>query len=164
MDSPEAPATPIGPVFGMRVYRMRALLRRHWWILAITIGLGVAYEGYVAFNKPRLYQSISRLNIREELIAEFKAGWTDNTGNFFGTSTEQMKSPIVLEAAYDRVRLLAPQYTGSVDITASITPRTNLFIVTGTGRNPDFVQAYVDAAVQEFINLRAQGRKTTGKE
>src|SRR5260221_1570334 len=147
MDSPnpDAPATPMGAVFGMRIYRFRTLLRRHWWILAITIGIGLAYEAYVAFNKPRVFQSVSRLNIREELIAEFKGGWTDSTGNFFGTSTEQMKSPVVLGAAYDRVRLLAPQFSGSVDITASITPRTNLFIVNGVGRNPEFVQIYVDA-------------------
>ena len=76
----------------MRIYRFRTLIRRHWWILAITIGLGLAYESYIAFNKPRRFESISRLNIREELIAEFRAGWSDATGNFFGTSTEQMKS------------------------------------------------------------------------
>ena len=72
MDSakPDAPATPIGAAFGMRIYRMRSLLRRHWWILAITIGLGLAYESYVAFNKPQLFESVSRLNIREELVAE----------------------------------------------------------------------------------------------
>ena len=154
----------MGAVFGMRLYRIRTLLRRHWWILALTTGLGIAYEAYIAFNKPQMFQSTSRLNIREELIAEFKGGWADNTGNFFGTSTEQMKSPLVLQAAYDRVRLLAPQHSGNVDITASITPRTNLFIVNGMGRNPEFVQLYVDAVVQEFMNLRAQGRKTTSKD
>jgi capsular exopolysaccharide synthesis family protein len=166
MDSPnpEAPSTPIGPVFGMRVYRFRTLLRRHWWILAITVGLGLAYEGYVAFNKPRLFQSVSRLNMREELISEFRGGWSDTTGKFWGTSTEQMKSPVVLGRATEKMHLLAPQYTGSVDVTASITPQTNIFIVTGTGRDPEFVRLYVDAAVQEFLNLRAEGRNTTGKE
>ena len=166
MDSlnPDAPATPIGAVFGMRVYRFRSLIRRHWWILAITIGLGLAYEGYIAFNKPQTFQSVSRLNIREELISEFRGGWSDSTGKFWGTSTEQMKSPVVLGRATEKVRLIAPQYTGTVDVTATITPQTNIFIVTGTGRDPEFVQLYVDAAVQEFLNLRAEGRNTTGKE
>jgi capsular exopolysaccharide synthesis family protein len=166
MDSPnpEAPGTPIGAAFGMRIYRLRSLLRRHWWILAITIGLGLAYEAYVALNKPRMYQSVSRLNIREELVAEFRGGWSDPTGNFFGTSMEQMKSPVVLQPAYEKVRLLSPQFSGKVDIGATITPRTNIFIITGTGSNPEFVQQYVDAAVQEFMNLRSVGRNTTGAE
>lgn len=166
MDSanPEAPATPIGAAFGMRIYRFRTLIRRHWWILAITIGFGLAWEAYVAFKKPQLFESVSRLNIREELIAEFKVGWSDSTGNFFGTSTEQMKSPLVLGRAYEKVRLMAPQYTGTVDISASITPKTNLFVVTGTGRDAEFVRIYVDATIQEFINLRAEGRNSTGTE
>ncbi len=148
----------------MRVYRLRSLLRRHWWILAITIGLGVAYESYVALNKPRAFQSVSRMNIREELVAEFRGGWSDPTGNFFGTSTEQMKSPVVLNRAYEKVRLESPKYVGKIDIAASITPRTNIFIVTGTGDDPEFVRAYVNAAVQEFMNLRAEGRNSTGVE
>jgi len=148
----------------MRIYRLRSLLRRHWWILAITVGLGVAYESYVAFNKPRSFQSVSRMNIREELVAEFRGGWADPTGNFFGTSTEQMKSPVVLNRAYEKVRLESPKFAGKVDIAASITPRTNIFIVTGTGGDPEFVRSYVNAAIQEFMNLRAEGRNSTGVE
>lgn len=160
----EAPATPIGAVFGMRVYRFRTLLRRHWWILAITIGFGLAYESYVAFKKPQLFESISRLNIREELIAEFKVGWSDGTGNFFPTSTERMKSPLVLDRAYEKVRLMAPQFTGTVDINANITPKTNLLVVTGTGRDPEFARIYLDAVIQEFLNSRAEERSGTGTE
>jgi len=166
MDSinPEAPGTPISAAFGMRIYRLRSLFRRHWWILAITVGLGIAYESYVALNKPRSFQSVSRMNIREELVAEFRGGWSDPTGNFFGTSTEQMKSPVVLNRAYEKVHLEAPQFSGTVSITASITPRTNIFIVTGMGDDPQFVRAYVNAAIQEFMNLRAEGRNSTGVE
>lgn len=166
MDSanPEAPATPIGAAFGMRIYRFRTLLKRHWWILAITIGFGLAYQSYVAFKKPQLFESVSRLNIREELIAEFKVGWADSTGNFFGTSTEQMRSPLVQGRAYEKVRMIAPQFTGTVDINANITPKTNLFVITATGRDPEFVRIYLDAAIGEFINLRAEGRNSTGTE
>ena len=64
MDSPnpEAPSTPIGAVFGMRIYRFRTLLRRHWWILALAIGLGVSYQAYVALNKPRVFRMGSRVS------------------------------------------------------------------------------------------------------
>ena len=100
---------PIGAALGVKLYRYRSLIRRHWWVLALTIGLGLAYQSYVTFKKPRLFESISRLNIREELIQDFKAGWADTTGNFFGTSIEQLKSPVVLGRASERVKLVAPQ-------------------------------------------------------
>ena len=148
----------------MRVYKFRTLLRRHWWILAICIGLGVTYQAYVAFKKPQLFESTSRLNIREELIADFKVGWSDGTGNFFGTSQEQMKNPLILGRAYEKVRLMAPQFTGTVDINGSITPKTNLFVITAMGRDPEFVRMYLDAAIQEFLNLRAEGRNDTGTQ
>jgi capsular exopolysaccharide synthesis family protein len=59
---------------------------------------------------------------------------------------------------------MAPQFTGTVDISANITPKTNLFVITATGRDPEFVRIYLDAAIQEFINLRAEGRNSTGTE
>ena len=52
---------------GIRVYRYRSLMRRHWWVLALTIGLGLLYEGYVLFSKPPQFESSSQLIIREEL-------------------------------------------------------------------------------------------------
>ena len=155
---------PIGAALGVKLFRYRSLIRRHWWVLALTIGLGLAYQSYVTFTKPRLFESMSRLNIREELVQDFKAGWADTTGNFFGTSIEQLKSPVVLGRAGERVKLIAPQTAGSVDISGSIMPRSNIFTVSGKGTNQEFTQLYVEAVVQEFLNLRAEGRNTTGKE
>lgn len=155
---------PIGAALGVKFYRFRSLIRRRWWVLALTVGLGLAYQSYITFKKPRLFESISRLNIREELIQDFKAGWADTSGNFFGTSVEQLKSPVVLGRAHERVKLVAPQLTGTVDISGSIMPRSNIFTVSGRGTNPEFTQLTVEATVQEFLNLRAEGRNTTGKE
>ena len=47
MDSvnPQAPSVPMSAGLGIKVYRYRSLIRRHWWVLALTIGLGLAYEG-----------------------------------------------------------------------------------------------------------------------
>jgi uncharacterized protein involved in exopolysaccharide biosynthesis len=155
---------PIGAALGVKFFRYRSLIRRRWWVLALTVGLGLAYQSYVTFKKPRLFESTSRLNIREELIQDFKAGWADTTGNFFGTSIEQLKSPVVMGRAYERVKLVAPQAAGTAEISGSILPRSNIFTVSGKGTNPEFTQLFVDAAVQEFLNLRAEGRNTTGKE
>jgi capsular exopolysaccharide synthesis family protein len=136
-------------------------------VLALTIGLGLAYEGFVLFNKPPLFESSSQLLVREELnSATTKEGgtWNDPWGNLFGTAVEQLKSTVVLDKAKGSLALEAPQLSGKVTITSSSVPRTNIFIVKGVGSSPEYTQRFVDSVVTEFLNLRKQGRDATVQE
>ena len=126
MDSanPQAPAMPLPGGLGMKFYRYRNLVRRHWLILTITIGLGLAYEGYVLFTSPLLFESLGQLVIHEELIRENNVGGSqDTTPNFIGTAVEQLKSQVILGRALDRVALASPNLQGTVEITSSNLPR-----------------------------------------
>jgi len=160
MDSinPQAPGMPFAAGLGMKFFRYRNLVRRHWWILTLTIGLGLAYEGYVLFTKPQLFESLSQLVLREELIRDNTGAFQDTTGNFFGTAVEQLKSPIVSARARARIALEAPSLSGSIEITSSVAPRTNIFTVTGTGSNPLYTQQFVDTVVDEFLKWRYENR------
>ncbi len=164
MDSadPQAPNMPFSAGMGMKFFRYRNLVRRHWWILMLTIGLGLAYEGYVLFTKPQLFESLSQLVLREELIRDTTGAFQDTTGNFFGTAVEQLKSPIVLGRAGARVALEAPNLSGSIEITSSVAPRTNIFTVAGTGSNPLYTQKFVDTVVDEFLKWRLENRIRQG--
>ena len=98
----------------MKLYRYRNLVRRHWWILTLTIGIGLLLEGYVLFTKPQLFESLGQLVIREELIRDNNTGgFQDTTPNFIGTAVEQLKSPIVLGRARARV---AQRYSEEVAV------------------------------------------------
>lgn len=149
---------PFSAGMGMKFFRYRNLVRRHWWILMLTIGLGLAYEGYVLFTKPLLFESLSQLVLREELIRDTTGAFQDTTGNFFGTAVEQLKSPIVLGRASARVALESPDLSGSIEITSSVAPRTNIFTVAGTGSNPLYTQRFVDTVVDEFLKWRYENR------
>jgi succinoglycan biosynthesis transport protein ExoP len=166
MDSvnPQAPSMPLSAGFGLKLYRYKSLIRRHWWVLTLTIGLGLAYEGFVLFKKPQLFESSSQLLVREEFLtgATRDAGsFQDPFGNLFGTSVEQLKSTVVLDKAKSVLALEAPDLSGDVTITSSSTPRTNIFVVKGTGTNPEYTRRFVDAVVEEFLDLRKQGRDET---
>ena len=50
---------------GIRFYRYRGIIKRYWWVLAITVGLGLVYEAWVLFNKPTRYISYGKLSVRE---------------------------------------------------------------------------------------------------
>ena len=149
---------PLPGGLGMKLYRYRNLVRRHWWILIITIGIGLILEGYVLFTSPQLFKSVSLLFLREELIKDNTGGFQDTSGNFFGTAVEQLKSPVVLSRARERVALEAPNLTGTVEISSSVAPRTNIFTVTGTGTNPEYTQRFVDTVVDEFLKWRYENR------
>ncbi len=150
---------PLPGGLGMKLYRYRNLVRRHWWILTLTVGLGLLIEGYVLFTKPQLFESLGQLVIREELIRDNNTGgFQDTTPNFIGTAVEQLKSPIVLGRARARIALESPNLSGTVEITSSNPPRTNIFIVTGIGANPQYTQKFVDTVVDEFLKWRFESR------
>lgn len=160
MDSvnPEAPAMPLPGGLGMKLYRYRNVVRNHWWILVITIGLGLAYEGYVIFSKSQLFESLSQLVVREELIRDNTGSFKDDTGNFFGTAVEQLKHPVVVGRAQARMALEHPNLNGAVEISSSIAPRTNIFTITGVGSQPLYTQKFVDTVVDEFLKWRYENR------
>ena len=142
----------------MKLYRYRKLVRRHWWIMLLTIGIGLVLEGYVLFTTPQLFESLSQLFLREELIKDNTGGFEDKSGNFFGTAVEQMKSPVVSSRARARIALEAPNLAGTAEVSSSVAPRTNIFTVTGTGSNPQYTQRFVDTVVDEFLKWRDENR------
>jgi capsular exopolysaccharide synthesis family protein len=161
MDSadPQAPSQPFLASLGVKAYRYRALLKRHWWVLAITVAIGLGYQGYRLATKPQLFQSDSRLIIRAEMISEPQGGFRSDPVNYFGTVIEQLKTPSVISRAYSRVALEAPQATGTVEVTASQLSRSDMFVVTGIGTNPDYTQRYLDAIVAELLAMREAERR-----
>ncbi|MDR3404676.1 MAG: polysaccharide biosynthesis tyrosine autokinase [Chthoniobacter sp.] len=162
MDSvnPQAPPVPMSAGLGLKVYRFRSLIRRRWWVLAITIGLGLLYQGYLLFSKPQLYESSSELLIRDEMVSDVgkAVSFDDRAGRQYDTYIMLLKSDQTLAGARARLALTAPGLSGRVDINASVPPRTNIFTVTGTGPNSEYTQKFVDAVVQEFMDARSKGR------
>lgn len=165
MDSPNPPRPP-GNAFGsfaMKFYRFRTAVRRHWWVLFLTISIGLAYQGWTVFKKPDLFESSSQLNIREELnMEEMRKFRQQDDRDFVGTTLTMLRSPVIIERARARLLLEAPNLTGSAPaISTTVLPRTSIFLVTGTGASPDYTQRFVDAVVTEFITFKSEQREKT---
>ncbi len=148
---------------GLKIYRYRTLIRRRWWVLALTIGLGLAYEGYVILTKPQLYESSSQLLIREELLSAGQTGavFEDRQGQLQATAAELLRNNVVLEKAKARLALDLPGVNSRVEVTSTITPRTNIFSVKGIGASPEYTQRFVDTVVEEFLKMRRESRDAT---
>ncbi len=165
MDSnhpPSAPGNFFG-TFGVKFYRFRMAVRRHWWVLFLAISLGLAYQAWQVFKKPDLFESSSQLNIREELnMEEMRKFRQQDDRDFAGTTLQMLRSPVIVERA--RLRLMLGGHgPGSTppEITTGILPRTTIFLVNGTGTNPEYTQLFVDAVVDEFIAFKREQRDNT---
>src|SRR4030095_7655931 len=88
----------------------------------------------------------------------------DYYGSMIGNTLKMLQSPDVLDRARRRIELQAPQLTGSASIVASVTPRTSIFTISGTGTNPEYTRLYVEAVVAEFISQYSGLRTDTAKE
>ncbi|HEV7402778.1 MAG TPA: AAA family ATPase, partial [Chthoniobacteraceae bacterium] len=143
---------------GVKLYRYRNLVIRHWWILALTIGLGLAYQAWVLSQKPRVHQSTSQIEIKEELTDLGRVINTGSQENFVGTQMSIIKSARVIGDAREAVAFKYPQYAGSAarvpEIAVSMIPRTQIFVITGTGPDPEYTQRFVDSLVDSFIEYR----------
>src|SRR4051812_26915010 len=100
----------------VKIYRIRGLVRRHWWVLLLTVAAGLGIESWMIFTKPDLYSSSSDLIVREELETDLSKRYYDSYGSLIGNTLKMLESPEVLEAARRRLELEAPQLNGSVRV------------------------------------------------
>ena len=163
MDSvnPQAPPLSFTLGLGVKFYRYRNLVLRHWWILFLTVSGGLAYEGYVLYTKPQTYESKSDLFVREELVQGDGGGrnFVDLTGQMLQTAAEQFKNPTVLEGAKDQLALSSPNLQGEAGISSSIVPRTNILTVTAASTNPEYAQKYLAEVIESFLKMRDEVRR-----
>src|SRR5688500_1416460 len=110
MDSPQPPQSTgnLFSSFRVKLYRFRGVVRRHWWVLFLTISVGLAYQAWTVFKKPDLFESTSQLNIREELnMEEMRKFRQQDDRSFVGDTLTMLRSPVILERARARVLLEA---------------------------------------------------------
>ena len=159
-ENPKAPPISFTAGFGVKFYRFRNLVKRHWWILFIAVSCGMAYEGYILYSQPQMYESKSDLFVREELQSDGGGkNFVDNSGLALQTAAEQFKNPVVLENARQRLELTSPDLKGAAGISTMVVPRTNILSVSSTGTNPDFAQKYLVEVVESFFKMRDDARK-----
>lgn len=143
---------------GIRFYRYRGIIKRYWWVLAITVGLGLVYEAWVLFNKPTRYVSYGKLSVRETGGDQNSRART-NDPSWYGTIVKTIESPAVHERAVKSVAVLRPDYeplANSAEVTAENEANTYFFKVTGNGPNPEFTQFFTDRVMEAFMEMRRE--------
>src|SRR4030095_3216631 len=148
----------------MKVFRVRAIVKRYWWILFLTVAAGIGIQSWIVYSKPDLFKSTSDLMVREELTSELSKQYNDYYGSLIGNTLKMLQSPDIQDKARKRMELNAPQLSGSVSVVATVAPRTSIFNVSGTGSNPEYTRLFVDAVIAEFISAYNYLRTDTASQ
>jgi capsular exopolysaccharide synthesis family protein len=145
--------------FAAKAYRYRVLLFKRWWVVAICAGL--AFGGAAAYVRflPAQYISLGELIVSIRLNIPQGSLYTEDSANFLGTQSALMQSGEVLQRASEQVAAQNPNLPATSKLPAlrvSIIPKTSIFTLTATGENPEYTKAFLQAVMEEYIELKKQ--------
>jgi capsular exopolysaccharide synthesis family protein len=146
-----------------RLHRYRALLRRRWWIPALTICLGLFVGAWMIYQAPNAFLSTSKMIVVGKLNLSQNAVYSEDTDNFYGTQIQLMESDAVRQGAAALVRATHPELpTSKVTVSVSQRQRTSIFELEAVGRIPDYTQAFLNAVMQKYLDVKKSMRADEG--
>ena len=146
-----------------RLHRYKALLLRRWWILLLTTCLGLFVGAWMIYQAPNAFLSSSKMMVAGKLNLAQNAVYSEDTNNFYGTQIQLMQSDEVRTGAEALVRATHPELP-PVKVTLSVTqrPRTSIFELEAVGTAPDYTQAYLNAVMQKYLDVKKSMRADQG--
>jgi succinoglycan biosynthesis transport protein ExoP len=141
--------------FITRIHRYKSLLKRRWWIPLLTICLGLFIEAWLIFQTPPSFLSTSKMMLAGKLNVNSSAVYSEDNVNFYGTQIQLMQSTEVRRSAESLVRSTHPELQPvPVEVSVLQRPRTSIFELQAIGSSPDYTQAYLNAAMQKYLDFK----------
>jgi capsular exopolysaccharide synthesis family protein len=148
--------------FFSRLHRYRNLFRRRWWVLVVCVCLALSAMGAYIWHAPPQYVSTGQMIVSVKLNIAQGSLYTEELGNFLGTQSALMQGSEVQQRARDRVASQNPALTPRpVTLAANALPRTTIFFLRASGENPQYTKAYLQACMDEYINLKKEMAERT---
>jgi len=146
-----------------RMHRYKALLVRRWWILVLTICIGLFVQAWLIYQTPPSFLSPAKMILAGKLNIGQNAVYSEDSVNFYGTQIQLMQSAEVRRSADSLVRSTHPEMQPvAVDINVVQRPRTSIFDLSAIGRTPDYTQAYLNAVMQKYLDFKKGMREDQG--
>jgi capsular exopolysaccharide synthesis family protein len=150
---PKRPA--FATIFFDRLHRYKKLVLRHWWIILVAIILGVGTQWLLLRRQAPSFASDGRMIVNVKISIPNGNIYSEDAGNFFGTQVALMLSDSVVGRVKQRLAAAEPGLPqGPVDINVTLAPKTSIFNLRAVGPDPKYTQAYLQATMEEYINLK----------
>ncbi|MCS7063620.1 MAG: polysaccharide biosynthesis tyrosine autokinase [Methylacidiphilales bacterium] len=148
--------------FLTRLYRFRALLKKYWWIVLLALTVSILVGAILIVTSKPIYISSGKMMVAPRVNIPESMVYTEEYQNFFGTQMNLMRSAKVLQNARDRLQSTMPDLKqSSARLEVGIIPRSSIFQLNAISEDKDYVQHFLSAVMEEFINLKKQMRSDT---
>jgi capsular exopolysaccharide synthesis family protein len=98
-----------------------------------------------------------KLNLAQNAV------YSEDTNNFYGTQIQVMQSDEVKTGAEALVRATHPELQPvKMSLTVTQRPRTSIFELEAIGASPEYTQAYLNAAMQKYLDVKKGMRADEG--
>src|SRR5712671_201157 len=143
--------------FFNQLHRYKNLLLTRWWILLLAVVLGLGIQWFLHRNTPPAYQSVGRMIVNVRLSIPNANAYSEELNNFFGTQVALMQSDSVVNRVLLRLQTQKPDLQPApVTVQVNISPKTSIFNLLAVGTEPHYTQAYLEATMEEYINLKKE--------
>src|SRR5262249_38086915 len=133
-----------------------AILRRHWWVIAIPLVVAPIGAYLAASSQPSVYQATSTVYINRTPAVATATGVYDQSASsdpvrFFQTQADLARQPALLERAV-RSANVSGVSAGDLSASSSVSPSSNadLLVFDVSNEKPDVAVALVNAYAREF--------------
>lgn len=138
-----------------RMHRYKSLLQRRWWILLLTVCIGLFVQAWIIYQSPPSFLSASKMMVAGKLNIGQNAVYSEETNNFYGTQIQLMQSSEVRRSAESLVRSTHPEMQAApVEINVTQRPRTSIFELQAIGSMPEYTQAFLNAVMQKYVDFK----------
>src|ERR1039457_255945 len=148
--------------FLSKLNRYRNLIASKWWILVLGPAVGLVVVMISSRMGQVSYISYGRMIVSMKLNIPEGSVYNEEMSSFLGTQAALMQSGAVVNRAYSRVTAQYPDLNAQpVAVKVSVQPKTSIFLLQATGLDPLFTQHYLQACMEEYINLKKEMRTQT---
>jgi polysaccharide biosynthesis transport protein len=148
--------------FFSRLSRYRTLIFEKWWVLVLGASIGAGIQAGLVWHAPPSFASVSRMIVSIKLNIAEGSVYSEELSNFLGTQAALMQSGAVINRAYKRVAAQKPDLRmRPVALKVAVSPKTTIFILQATGADPEYTQAFLQACMEEYIELKKEMRTQT---
>jgi capsular exopolysaccharide synthesis family protein len=139
--------------WALRLHRLKFLVLHYWWIMALTVTIGLGIQAYRCFTAPPRYISAARMMQSGHLSLPQGAVYSEELDNFYGTQVALMKSRDTIAQAVTRVSTIHPEITvdPGATVDAQLQPRTSIFDLTVESSNREYAKVLLDAVMDTYL-------------
>ena len=154
-----------------RIHRYQILLRRHWWVLVLSLVIVLTPVSIWTSIAPAAYESKAKMWMAGKLIIPEGRVYSEEVSGVMATQAELIRSRTITDRALAKVRRQHPEWT-FLEITnanqpfpikfeARESPKSAVLDLLSIGSEPESTRAFLNAVLDEYLSFRKEVRSST---